>query len=69
MNGSGACGNICRAASEIAAVRERLEHDADARVGADDLALTFLALLIEATFGYPDRLLRQSATRSPGSAG
>ena len=55
MKGSGAPGNRRRAASEIAAMQERLVR-AGERIMS--VALALVAMLIELCLGYPQRLLR-----------
>jgi len=59
MKGSGASGNICRAASRSPPWATGSSGETDAPVwDRMSIAITLLALLIEATFGYPDRVLR-----------
>src|SRR5882724_3741583 len=59
MKGSGASGNICRAAVRSPPCAIGSSGEADAPVwDRMSIAITLLALLVEATFGYPDRVLR-----------
>src|SRR5437660_6176345 len=57
MKGSGAFGNSCRAAARSppcrSGTRDLASHDEPMSI-----AVTLVALLIEATFGYPERVLR-----------
>src|SRR3954467_5648876 len=59
MKGSGASGNICRAAARSPPCESGSSGGGAALVGDRmSLAIPLLALLVEATFGYPDRVLR-----------
>src|SRR3954466_2637514 len=59
MKGSGASGNICRAAWRSPPCASGSSGEVDAPVwDRMSIAITLLALLVEATFGYPDRVLR-----------
>src|SRR6185436_3809474 len=59
MKGSGASGNICRAAVRSPPCASGSSGKADTPVwDRMSIAITLLALLVEATFGYPDRVLR-----------
>src|SRR5215203_4509281 len=61
MKGSGAFGNICRAAARSPPCASGSGAGAAAGVPIWDrmsIAITLLALLVEATLGYPDRVLR-----------
>src|SRR5260221_1077980 len=59
MKGSGASGNICRAAVRSPPCAIGSSGEADAPVwDRMSIAITLLALLVEATLGYPDRVLR-----------
>src|SRR3954449_10662613 len=59
MKGSMASGNICRAAARSPPWASGSSGEVDAPVwDRMSIAITLLALLVEATFGYPDRVLR-----------
>src|SRR5271166_5983805 len=58
MNGSGAFGNCCRAASRSPPWGSEAQAAACRALGLMAITLAFLALLIEAIFGYPDWLVR-----------